>query len=469
MLSLLLLASSLFPSSSRAECVPARETVKYAHSGQYHRVHPSGNFVLYTSRGVRIVDITDRQKPRAIETPMKAEAYPVESARGGWELISSPLHDDGMRYYQMKDLLEMNAAAYPVYKDLENNEYYQSSAELPESTKDVKKIRTLLYGKKYREYTMEKDSDGNFTKVTPGPTKQQICTIFMDQYNADELKLTAADQKDLENLKASQDKLNEARRKTRDELDPAREAYYRDQNNQALYDKFMKARTADDQAIQAIRDNNAQIEYYSRGSNYVKARKRLDALNKEYQQAVGERAFKLVDEINVAQKELNRINRLFPSKTFSNPVLSKDGTLVAAGQSKNMVVYRIQPGGICEQVAETGTSASKVSFSFPENGKLPKLTYTAETGASGGFYRSVFHMDLNTKQARQLSPRGTSASYPGFTKDGRVIYSNEEGFYIVDPNQLDGTDNATCVKKRAGRPVIRSSNNPDLDAIQSAE
>lgn len=162
----------------QAACVPARTVVNYPDDlpnvGMYHRIHPSGNYVLasaaasgLTSNRVVIIDLTGKVDgktvAKTINTPMIDETYPVE---GNWSLLASPNNKDGMRYYKFDDVLKKEKDADAVMNDKDHNQYYHSSAELPGSTPQEFKFRTMLWqGSRYRDYTIKYKNNGSVDKV----------------------------------------------------------------------------------------------------------------------------------------------------------------------------------------------------------------------------------------------------------------------------------------------------------------
>lgn len=477
---LLTLAFGLFNGTNAisAECVPARESINHRHSGQYHRMHPSGNFVLYSSaNSIKIVDITDRSNPKEISTPMRAETYPVEGASGGWDLLASPLHvDNKMHYFQLKDVLSKKNDAKSVYSDRENNNFYHSSAELPGSTKDVKKVRTLLYGPRYREYEMRKDARGNFTEVTPGPAGGTICRTYnrLPQPELD-TTLSAEDAARRDELQARLPELQQEEDSASRAFLAASKEYEREYNarprNHSRVEETKRAYEETSKRYSEATDRkyavSSHIRSFDRGSRYARMFEESQAIQREFRDrsTTGisqERILELSNRVN----ELNSEMRRYTSSNenyFSNPVLSKDGTLVAAVNNANRIsVYRIQENNVCEEIAVVPFSGSKVSFSYPERGRLPKITFTADSGPSNGNGAGAYVYDLNNGQATFIGERGQYARYPGFTRDGRVVYARDNGFEIVDPNQMNGTTQASCVKKRSSRPSRSADGTPDV-------
>jgi hypothetical protein len=331
---LIIIFSIMFSLNLFAECVPAITEVKLPsdiNTGMYHRVHPSGNYILVSASGgygssVSLVDIsaTDdegKSKAKAYITPMKDEAYPVE---GSWKLFASPYHSDGMRYYDFKGVLANEKNATPVFNDSSHNQFYHSSAELPGSNESVLKFRTLLWlGSSCADYEVSYNADGSVKSTTKGKS-YELC----------------------KNL----------------------------------------------------------------------------------------------------------------GKTLNNPILSKDGTEVASQNSAgNTVIYKIKSNNDCDLDVDLGYATSKVSFSYPEGNSKGKITFVgSSTQMINGvpqIVKGVHQYDRDTKETKFLSKDITNASYPGMTKDGRVVFINKSKHMAitVDPNQLnpDGSikeDKSKCIQ-----------------------
>lgn len=323
-----------------AACIPARVEVDYPEDapsvGMYHRVHPSGNYILssgvysngFRAGGVAIIDLTKKDaagkiEAVAIKTPMINETYPVE---GTWSHLASPLHDDGMRYFKFDDVLKEQKDAKPVMNDREHSNWYHSAAELPGSTPENYKFRTMLYGNSYRDYQISYDKDGKM-KGSSGTKTKYAC----------------------------------------------------------------KNLTGD----------------------------------------------------------------------LDSPILSKDGTEVAANVGHQTVIYKIKEDSSCELVESLGFYTSKVNFSYPKPPKKGQIVFkgSANVMVDGAPQRvsGVFMYDRDTKVTTRLSNNADNdeePSYPGMTQDGRVIYQdiNSRKIIIVDPNQLkaDGTessDKSKCIQE----------------------
>lgn len=448
------LMAAQLASAAHAACVPARESVNYPHFGQYHRVHPTGNYMLVTHGGMAsLVDISNRRQPATIRTPMLNETYPVEGASGGWDLLASPYDTGYMRYYQMKDLLAQRERATDVYRDAENNEYYHSSAELPGSTASVRKVRTLLYGKRYRDYTMRKDAAGNFTQVEPGPAGKMICQEFSDSKRGKDQALTPADAAKEAELKRQKNEIENRIKPLQARIAELNRLSIQNQSSPD-YPRWVeeKRNLLDEEFRLGMQYTtfSEQLKQYRYGSRYIALRKLTEELNTKFQAATSDRERgKIATEIERASAQAEGLKDDQVEINFANPVLSKDGTLVAAAGANQIAVFRILDNGKCERLTQTKYSGGKVSFSYPEAGKLPKITFSADSGPSGSNRGGVYVMDLNTQKSTfvaKVGGQGDVGRYPGFTRDGRVIYGTSEGFEIVDPNQVGGS-RASCIQQ----------------------
>jgi len=505
-------------------CKPARETVEYLHSGQYHRVHPSGNYFLYTNdAGVTLVDITDRQHPKAIKTPMTRETYPVESAAGGWDLLASPRGsgeigpEGGMDFYLFSDMISGNAqSARPVYTDTKFGEFYHSTAELPGSTSDTKKVRMLLYSSRpYKDYEMKMNQDGKVARVQE-IRSGKLCENLFKRRQLSKQEKQAVDKqwREIEALKKEQEQLKKSgKTKEAEKLS----AIVEEKNAKADADFFGPEYAAAQKKLPAI---SAELERatkeYDQLPEVVAARRKSEELMKEYakkfealfdssaaiikvnaelsaieakrkrpgadkraleaqEDEVRTRRHKLEDEIerhpdvvkiskkraehaktrsefNKTNAVARRVTELTEQQTdlsiqikiakegeqFPQPVLSKDGTYVAGLAMGRLQVFKIEANGDCTRIPNSmAYRGSKVSFSYPEPGKKPQITFTVEAGAFGDFDRKVIVYDLEKDKEVFVSDslEDTEPYYPGFTKDGRVMFKTKSGMTIVDPAQ----------------------------------
>jgi hypothetical protein len=375
-----------------SNCVPLREFIPSNESsnGNYLRVHPSGDYALYSggrTGGVEIVDFTkigENGKPisKLIKTPMSNEAYPVE---GRWDLIASPYDKLGMSYYPFNDFadgsIQDKAKISPIFSDKSHDEYYHSSAELPGGKKGNYDFRTTLWKDRWtKDYSVTTDASGK-REVKPKGERYQICqNIF-------------APPKPKENV------------------------------------------------------------------DLVKIQAQLTMLENEYFGRAPFTAAATMDRKQEIQTEYTRVSLLRGNnrgQTLSQPILSKDGSMIAGIPSDKSTthIYKIKENGDCELVKDLGIRTSKVSFSYSEKNQLPMLTYTAEGSAVGKVVRGVYVYDLQTEKSFPISTEAAeNASYPGFTRDGRIVYKARDsdgktGFLRVDAVSV-ATNGSKCAVKGA--------------------
>ena len=476
-------------SKSHAACVPPKENIEIRHSGQYHRMHPSGNYFIYTSgNSANLVDITDRSKPKDLRTDLKLETYPVESANGGWSLLASPLSagGQGMNFFNFNDVLNgQQGQVKPVYKDQQFGEWYHSTAELPGSTVDNKKVRMLLYSnRRFKDYNMKIGSNGAVDSATTLQTGQICDNIFKPFLKTEEQKtkyllnrdainrleiqlrnLTGDEAKEL-SKQISQARLNAEgeyygpeyveNRKKRLEI-----TNKIDELNSVVVNgtssKDLEARRSEISQIYQNSRNNTEREQLAKEYNEIEVKLRTLRLNNPNVKRINE----LSSEAQVLDNDLWIIK---DGKQFANPVLSKDGTLVAGLVGSKLEVYKIKDDNSCELVGKPEHRASKVSFSYPEKGKLPKIVYTAES-ASSDFNRKVITYDLEKKITTVISSNeDKGAYYPGFTKDGRVMYKIDTGISIVDPEQINNAGARSCAKLQTPRTQNNSGESSNSSA-----
>jgi hypothetical protein len=158
---------------------------------------------------------------------------------------------------------------------------------------------------------------------------------------------------------------------------------------------------------------------------------------------------------------------------YSQPVLDREGRRVALnrqppdtdmspvtsmadlrrreyGDAQKSVtgIYKILENGDCRLMTEIPFATSKVGFGYKEGPTKDKILLS--TGDS-----QALIFDIKTKESQPISQRGEQTTYPGFTKDGRVIYVSsrlsapdnyEVGLVVVDvPAMLrDKFDPATA-------------------------
>lgn len=153
---------------------------------------------------------------------------------------------------------------------------------------------------------------------------------------------------------------------------------------------------------------------------------------------------------------------------FTLPMISQDGKEFAAqplyakdrDTKPGIRIYEFGENlKDCRLVDSTGFSASKLIFGFAKDGKKAPLTFLGAPSSGGA--NGVHVYDRELKRAFYIGDRSASVvavdSFPGMTKDGRVIYGakwNEckqgvgaskcelkTGFVIADPNQSEDMKN----------------------------
>lgn len=374
--------------SHARECIPAYESVELPHNGLYHRIHPSGEYILFTSPSesrkdedpeVFLIDLTGRkagQAPVIIPTNLKGESYPVEPS---WEYISSPA-SNGMEFFRFSDLINKTQANYrnakPVMSDPQNLGYYHSFAEIAGKKKVIRSTKWL-------------DSEMIDYEVS-GTSAQPILKRSKPGHYCSNITIKYA----------------EAERKA--------------------------------------------SEKFGAAVAHLKAETDLS------KKAALEAEKKLADD------EWMRIMNL---SNLATPIISKDGLFLATryGNPDTIKIFKLKDNGDCESPIDTGYQGSKVSFSYPEKGKLPKIVFsdddwlgapivkheTADGIQVGPGGKRIILYDLETKKSKQVNPPGEyRADYPGFAKDGRIIYSTGKGLSIADGIRIS-SNNQNCIAKES--------------------
>lgn len=129
------------------------------------------------------------------------------------------------------------------------------------------------------------------------------------------------------------------------------------------------------------------------------------------------------------------------------PILSKDGTELAGipqnARNPSMRIYKILENGDCERVLDLGFQTAKISFGFAVPGKKGRVTFTN----ADDIY--IHDRDEGLTFAVGDRHRETGYSYPGLTRDGRVIYlvsrDGQMGYSIVDPYQIRPSAGKKCI------------------------
>jgi hypothetical protein len=372
--------------SMAVNCIPEREFVEFPHGGKYHRIHPSGNYILYSdSSGINksdpevfIADISTRDASgkrivKKIPTKMGFEAYPLEPS---WEFITtaarstSNTRDIGLSFYRFSDLIKRDSTNFndlePEMKDPSRGDIYHSIVEIKKDGKVTKYLKTNYHDTLMEEYEVSTGANGK---------------------------------KDLKKLPHGQ---------------------------------FCKNLTE------------------THADNYNKLRKKKDELENQLRHATSANAGQIKRDLAKVEIEFSDARNV---AELATPILSKDGKYIATkyGNPHTIKVYELSGNGNCNLVKDTGYDGSKVSFSYPEQGKLPKIVFTNSNAQTG--VGQVLHYDLQSDKVHKLSGNDNTFQYlPGFTADGRVIYAKKDGFVIVDSKRI-ASDNNTCIEGAVGTPT----------------
>ena len=398
--------------SVQVNCIPAREFVAVPESADYRyfRYHPSGDFILASRGGGVIFDLSQRDSEgrrivRKITTPLRDESYPVEAQDGGWRWISSPYDDGALKYYDFQSLLDQGVAARSVFEDKEHNEYYHSSAELPDSTEEKRKIRTSLYDSaKVRDYELTKASGAGVTV-----NKARVFKLCENEL-----------------------------------LGLHKPAMF--EQNVALLNQRMNAISAELKLVE---------EKFLKSSGEEKERHftRKEELREQFRHAVSSFQGAMIG--NLYQPILNKDGTELAGQIGGRTVILKLGDRGSCELADDL---KISTSKVSFSFPEKGKKG-KVVFSG---------LAAIQIGSRYLFMVPTIY-DRDKRQFRILSDQSfpSTSFLPAFLKDGRVVYPGRHresgtreasGFWYVDPNQLDETgavqtNPATCI------PATSSSSN----------
>lgn len=383
-----------------SECIPPKRFVKYTNRtsiGMYQRVHPDGKYVLHSAMwrgGVRspsvllfdLSNLNENGEATEIETPMNDEVYPIMT---DWSLFASPNHPDGMRYYSLSKIESQKNSASQEFSDRSHNQYYQSIGELSDKG-GKKQIRVTLYsGRRTKDYEIEMNEGSVVSQkeIKSGSICQNIVSPQVSGKSPEEIA----------NLR---------------------------------------------ERLTAIeREQSRAMNDFQNGK-----------LSRDERDSIRARITRLTDEYRSIEEQLGRGNRL--EDTFSSPVLSIDGHEVAALRvargSYELRLFKINDDYSCELTDSLPFQVSKIQFSHPVPGKKGSITFLGSPKVENrAISQSVYVYNRDTKELTRIAKAGEFADYgyPGFTKDGRVIFpackrvesKMQCGAQIVDPNQINPT------------------------------
>jgi hypothetical protein len=145
--------------SSAQACIPAHQFVELPESiagtqtdtygqtrvalGAYERISPDGRFILRSYSGGRLGDVSlielspDGRMLRAIDTPLKNEAFPVQ---GSWRYLVNTNGD----HYTLESIVRSGRQAKPVFRGGMDG-FYAAASELPSDKPGHVRIRSLSW------------------------------------------------------------------------------------------------------------------------------------------------------------------------------------------------------------------------------------------------------------------------------------------------------------------------------------
>lgn len=154
---------------------------------------------------------------------------------------------------------------------------------------------------------------------------------------------------------------------------------------------------------------------------------------------------------------------------FSLPMVSADGSEFAArpqNPSDRLEGIRIYEFGAnhedCKLVDRVNFMSSKVIFGYPKNGVKPPVVFYEGSGGLMGLH--FYDRELKRVfSVRDGNRRSVVDGYPGFTRDGRLVYGarwdncdlsghcvEETGYVIADPYQSEDVKNFRRSQPAAG-------------------
>lgn len=112
-------------------------------------------------------------------------------------------------------------------------------------------------------------------------------------------------------------------------------------------------------------------------------------------------------------------------QVLENPILSKDGRELGALNDGKITIMGIDEKGSCSIKENLNFRGSKVNFSHPVPGKKGRIAFTNITGDEDEMMmpkRTVYVYDRDRKKLLPVGDNPIGSSYPGFTKDGNLMY-----------------------------------------------
>ncbi len=376
---------------AHGECTLARKFVNLPgeYAGTFTRVHPSGKYLIVSKFGG--VKLLDITGDTAIpiSTPMQDETNFVQ---GSGRLIASPNHEMRMKYFLTDEIIDKGPDAKMLFDD-DHNQFYHSAAELKPSTISSFNFRTLLYSKEYCDYSVQvKGNKATEVKSECGSICENGWVKEVDGTDSTLARQRKADRKILAELNREFKKL------------------IKEKKNLPLV-------TPNEQD-----GTRGKIQILHANLNY---------------------------QISLVLQKIEPLHASLSPGRFEQPILSQDGTEVGALIDGKTKLFKILPNGQCKMEHDFKYDTSKVGFSAPEVGKKGKVAFLAE----GRVMIYDRDRDLPVDVTGPNEGFEDDFSYPGFTKDGRLIYQTKmsDGQYkivILDPSRLNDRP-GTCLQQES--------------------
>ncbi len=405
----------------------------------YLRVHPEGKYILYTddtNESSSLLEIKKMNNTYVVKnylTPMQIEAFPVEP---DWQLISSPYHNDGtMKYFLLQDLLTKKPEDVKAVHSSNFNEYYHS---IGGDGAKFSLLRWNFLGTKDFE-VMKKDGVLSLKEsISPYilcsnlfnlPVKSKNFLNFLNEglLRIHSIMMTDSFEDNYE--RADKDVLAryEAKGLKIDHDDPKMQEQY----------EFDISRLAYEYDLVSLQ---AYVESGQISQQDVDDYKHFNALF-------------FGQEQNKKGKGLKKIEALFEQMDFyvlTKPILSKDAKYVSGMLDGSTRVYKINENKTCTEISNLGADVSKAGFAYPETFKNPVISFYVEDEEDYDKLELYVH-DVGSKTTILVDTvrANTQMGYPGFTKDGRLVYMNDNKIIMTTlkmtpDKQLD----SSCIQVR---------------------
>lgn len=132
---------------------------------------------------------------------------------------------------------------------------------------------------------------------------------------------------------------------------------------------------------------------------------------------------------------------------LENPILSKDGREIGGLQNGKITIFNFENNGQCQIEEQLPFRGSKINFTYPVKGKKGQIAFLGDHFQVGQTQNNIYIYDRDLKKTFLVGQlNGHNMSYPGFTKDGRLIYlnMNKEGKSTIVSVDLKNFDFENC-------------------------